>query len=272
MRQLFEAKVHLGHLTRFREPKMVPFIFDIRNKMHLIDLNKTQVHLEEALRFLRQLGERRGSKILFVGTKRIAQSVIKEQATRAGMPYVDRYWLGGTLTNYRTIRDSVKRLKDMEATQQQGGLEGLTKKEIRNLERKQARLERGVGGIKDMAGLPDALFVVDVGYEKIAVSEAQKLKIPIIGVVDTNHSPEGIDYVIPGNDDAMAAVRLYTTLAADAILEGRKSVVEPASEAAPQPIIKKVKKPLVNLKSASSAEIDSEKDDEKSNESNEAII
>lgn len=258
-RELFQAKVHFGHLTCFREPKMEPFIFGARNKMHLINLDKTITHLDAALAFLRKLGERRGSKVLFVGTKRVAQSIIKEQAIRAGMPYVDRYWLGGTLTNYRTIRDSVKRLKEMEANQQQGNLEGLTKKEIRSLERKQARLERGVGGIKEMTGLPDALFIIDVGHEKIAVSEAQKLKIPIVGVVDTNHSPQGIDYVIPGNDDAKAAVQLYASLAADAILEGRSTIVDTSGETAPQPIIKKAKKTLFNLGAAFSAESTEEK-------------
>jgi len=244
LKQLFESKVHLGHLARFREPKMANFIFSTKNKMNVIDLDKTQMYLKSALEFLESIGTRKGSKILFVGTKRIAQAIIKQEATRCGMPYVDRYWRGGTLTNYRnTTRDSVKRLKDMEVMQAQGTFESATKKELRSFERKKAHLEKGVGGLKDMIGLPDALFIIDVGYEKIAVSEAKKLKIPIVGIVDTNHSPDGIDYVIPGNDDAMAAVELYGKLAADAILKGRESIANIVEgQNAPRPIIKTAKK------------------------------
>jgi small subunit ribosomal protein S2 len=259
LQQLFNAKVHIGHRTQFCQPKMKPFIletafdktlskiFGRKNRIHRINLQKTQTLLEEALAFLRELGGRRGSKVLMVATKSIAQPIIKEQAIRAGMPYVDQYWRGGTLTNYRVSRSSVKTLKDMYAEKEQGIFSSMTKKEIRRFETRLSHLEKGVGGIKDMVGLPDALFVIDVGCEKIAISEAKKLRIPIVGVVDTNDSPERIDCVIPGNDDAISAIQLYASLAADAILEGRRSLPETSSEA-PQPIIKTVKRKISNLK------------------------
>ncbi len=254
LEKLFASKVHLGHLRRFREPKMAPFTFNSKNvhlKTQLIDLDQTQKYLQKAYDFVKNLASRPGSKILFVGTKRIAQPIIKEQAIRANMPYVDQYWLGGTLTNYRTIRDSVKRLKSIITTRQSQKVEQMTKKEIRHLERKQIKLERGVGGITEMSGLPDALFIIDIGHEHIAVSEARKLKIPVIGVVDTNNSPEGIDYLIPGNDDAISAVTLYATLIADAVLEGTQFIVDREKvDAAPQPVIKKVKRVLDKISSS----------------------
>jgi small subunit ribosomal protein S2 len=221
LRHLFEAKIHLGHLTRFREPKMTPFIYGVKNRMHVLNLEHTLSYLAKAMQFASRLAARPGSKLLFVGTKRAAQAAMQAQAIRAGMPYVSRHWPGGMLTNYRTLRQSVKRLKELEMMSEEGDLKSLTKKEALGIKRKRAKLERDVGGIKEMSGLPDALFVIDIGYEYIAVSEAKKLKIPIIGVVDTNHSPEGIDYVIPGNDDATSAVQVYATHIADAVLAGR---------------------------------------------------
>jgi small subunit ribosomal protein S2 len=221
LRQLFEAGVHFGHRTCFREPKMAPYIYGVRNGISIIDLEKTRDYITEAQNYVAKLAARSGSKILFVGTKRAAQDLIKAQATRSGMPYVDYRWLGGLLTNYRTIRQSVKRLKELEVQSQDGTFNKLTKKEALNLQREMNKLERALGGIKDMNGLPDALFVIDRGYESIAIAEAQKLKIPVISVVDTNHSPQGIDYIIPGNDDATRAIELYTTLVADTILEAQ---------------------------------------------------
>lgn len=221
LRQLFEAGVHFGHRTCFREPKMTPYIYGVRNGISIIDLEKTREYINEALNYVAKVASRPGSKILFVGTKRAAQDLIKEQAIRCGMPYVNHRWLGGLLTNYSTIRKSVKKLKDLEAESQSGGFSKLTKKEALNQERKMSKLERGLGGIKDSSGLPDALFVIDRGYEAIAIAEAQKLKIPVISIVDTNHSPEGIDYIIPGNDDAARAIVLYTEMIADTILEAR---------------------------------------------------
>lgn len=230
LRQLFEAGVHFGHRTCFREPKMLPYIYGVRNGISIIDLEKTRDYITEALNYVAKLAARPGSKILFVGTKRVARDLIKEQAIRAGMPYVNHRWLGGLLTNYRTIRQSVKRLKELEAKSQDGSFDQLTKKEILNLQRQMDKLERALGGIKDMSGLPDALFIIDRGYEDIAVAEAQKLGIPIISVVDTNHSPDGIDYIIPGNDDAARAIVLYTTMVADTILEVRAKATDTAVE------------------------------------------
>jgi small subunit ribosomal protein S2 len=255
LNQLFESKVHLGHLTRYWNPKMAPFIFGKQNGMHQIDLDKTRVCLDKALAFLRELGARQGSKVLFVGTKRIAQSIIKEQATRCGMPYVDQYWQGGNLTNYSMNSLSAKTLKNMEAMRQQENFgTGMTKKEIRNFERCLARLEKRVGGIKDMAGLPDALVIIDIGKERNAVREARDLNIPIIGVVDTNYSPDAVNYIVPGNDDSMASIRLYMTLAADAILEGRASIQEStASSYTAQPIIKRIKKSATHVTGAAKA-------------------
>ena len=220
MRDMLAAGVHFGHQTRFWNPKMAPFIFGSRNKIHIINLEKTLPAFNEALTELRNLGSRK-HKILFVGTKRAAAKVVKEQASRVGMPYVDQRWLGGMLTNYKTIRQSIRRLQELETQSTDGTFEMLTKREALQRSRLMEKLERSLGGIKDMGGLPDALFVVDVMHEHIAVSEANKLGIPVFGVVDTNSDPEGIDYIIPGNDDAIRAIRLYVTAVADAIAEGQ---------------------------------------------------
>lgn len=227
LRQLFEAGVHFGHRTCFREPKMAPYIYGVRNGISIIDLEKTRDYITEALNYIAKIAARPGSKILFVGTKRAAQDLVKEQALRCGMPYVNHRWLGGLLTNYRTIRQSIKRLKELEAQSLDGSFDQLTKKEALNLQRQMDKLERGLGGIKDMSGLPDALFVIDRGYEHIAICEAQKLKIPVISIVDTNHSPEGIDYIIPGNDDAARAITLYTQMVADTVLDARAAAKKP---------------------------------------------
>jgi small subunit ribosomal protein S2 len=217
---MLAAGVHFGHQTRFWNPKMAPFIFGSRNKIHIINLEKTLPAFSDALTELRNLGSRK-HKILFVGTKRAAAKVIKEQASRVGMPYVDQRWLGGMLTNYKTIRQSIKRLQELETQSTDGTFEMLTKREALQRARLMEKLERSLGGIKEMGGLPDAVFVVDVMHEHIAVSEANKLGIPVFGVVDTNSDPEGIDFIIPGNDDAIRAIRLYVTAVADAISEGR---------------------------------------------------
>ena len=221
MREMLEAGVHFGHQTRFWDPKMAPYIYGHRNKIHIINLEKTQPLFIDAMKFIRQLAARRGT-ILMIGTKRQAREVIAAEAKRCGMPYVDQRWLGGMLTNFKTVKTSLKRLKDMKA-QQEAGLEAMSKKEQLMFQRELDKLEKDIGGIQDMNTLPDALFIVDVGFHKIAVAEAQKLGIPIIGVVDSNHSPEGIDYVIPGNDDSSKAVTLYARGIADAIIEGRNS-------------------------------------------------
>ena len=219
MREMLEAGVHFGHQTRFWNPKMAPFIYGPRNKIHIINLEKTLPKFEEAMKFVRQLSGKRGT-ILMVGTKRQARDVINMEAHRAGMPFVDQRWLGGMLTNFKTVKGSLKKLKEMQATKE-AGMDQLSKKESLMFERELAKLEKDIGGIQDMGALPDALFVIDVGYHKIAIAEAIKLGIPIIGVVDTNHSPLGIDYVIPGNDDSAKAVALYAKAVADAVLEGR---------------------------------------------------
>ena len=224
MREMLEAGVHFGHQTRFWNPKMAPFIFGHRNKIHIINLEKSLPMFQEAQKYAKQLAANRGT-ILMVGTKRQARELVAEQAQRAGVPYVDQRWLGGMLTNFKTVKTSIKRLKDMKA-QQEAGLESMSKKEQLMFSRELEKLERDIGGIQDMTGLPDAIFVIDVGYHKIAVSEAKKLGIPLIGVVDSNHNPEGIDYVIPGNDDSAKAVALYARGIADAILEGRANAVE----------------------------------------------
>jgi small subunit ribosomal protein S2 len=220
MRDMLAAGVHFGHQTRFWNPKMAPFIFGSRNKIHIINLEKTMPSFDAALVELRNLASR-GNKILFVGTKRAAEKVIREQATRVGMPFVDQRWLGGMLTNYKTIRQSIKRLQELEIQAQDGTFEMLTKKEALQKRRLMEKLERSLGGIKDMGGLPDAIFVIDVMREHIAISEARKLGIPVFGVVDTNSDPDGVDWVIPGNDDAIRAIRLYVTTVADAIQEGK---------------------------------------------------
>lgn len=229
MRQMLEAGVHFGHRTRYWNPQMAPYIFGERNKIHIINLEHTLPMFNEATNFLGQLAAKK-STILFVGTKRAAQEPIKEAAIRCGMPYVNRRWLGGMLTNFKTVRASIKRLKDLETLTQDGTLHRLTKKEALSLTREMEKLDRSLGGIKDMNGLPDALFIIDVGNEKIAVKEANKLGIPVTGVVDTNNSPANIDYVIPGNDDAIRAIGLYANGIADAILEGRQSNLEIVSE------------------------------------------
>ena len=221
MREMLEAGVHFGHQTRFWNPKMAPYIYGHRNKIHIINLEKTQPLFNDALKFIRQLSAKRGS-ILMVGTKRQAREVVALEASRAGMPYVDQRWLGGMLTNFKTVKTSIKRLKEMKA-QQEAGLDTISKKEQLTFKREIEKLEKDIGGIQDMAALPDAIFVIDVGFHKIAVAEAQKLGIPLIGVVDSNHSPIGIDYVIPGNDDSSKAVALYARGIADAIIEGRAS-------------------------------------------------
>jgi len=222
MRQMLEDGVHFGHQARYWNPKMSEYIFGARNKIHIINLEKTVPLFQEAMNFVGRLASKRG-KILFVATKRSAQEVIKEEALRCGMPYVNHRWLGGMLTNYKTIRQSIKRLKDLMAMRDGGAYDRLSKKEILMLNRDIFKLERSLGGIKDMGSLPDALFVIDVGHEKIAITEAKKLGIPVIGVVDTNNNPDGVDYVIPGNDDAIRAIRLYAQAAADAILAAKAS-------------------------------------------------
>ena len=223
MRQMLEAGVHFGHQTRFWNPKMAPFIFGHRNKIHIINLEKSLPMFQEAQKYAKQLTANRGT-ILFVGTKRQAREIVAEEARRCGMPYVEQRWLGGMLTNFKTVKTSIKRLKDMKA-QQEAGLDSMSKKEQLMFSREMEKLEKDIGGIQDMNALPDAIFIIDVGYHKIAVSEAKKLGIPLIGVVDSNHNPEGIDYVIPGNDDSAKAVTLYARGMADAVLEGKANAV-----------------------------------------------
>lgn len=222
IRDMLAAGVHFGHRARYWNPKMAPYIFGVRNHVHIIHLDRTLIAMNEALAAVRAMAAQK-QKILFVGTKRAAQRVIREQATRVGMPFVDQRWLGGMLTNYKTIRQSIRRLKELEAQQERGVFDLLTKKEALQKHRMMERLERSLGGIKDMGGLPDALFVVDVMFERIAVVEANKLGIPIVGVVDTNSDPEGVDWVIPGNDDAIRAIRLYVTAVADEIQVGKRT-------------------------------------------------
>jgi len=229
MRQMLEAGVHFGHQTRFWNPKMAPYIFGHRNKIHIVNLEKTLVMYQDAMKYMRQLAANRGT-VLFVGTKRQAREIVAQEARRAGMPYVDERWLGGMLTNFKTVKTSIKRLRDMEATVADGGVERMSKKEALLFSREMEKLSKAIGGIKDMNGLPDALFVIDVGYHKIAITEAQKLGVPLIGVVDTNHNPDGIDYVIPGNDDSGKAIQLYAQGAADAILEGRANALQEAAK------------------------------------------
>ncbi|MGE0355327.1 MAG: 30S ribosomal protein S2 [Burkholderiales bacterium] len=224
MRQMLEAGVHFGHQTRYWNPKMSPFIFGARNKIHIINLEKSLPMYQEALKFVRTLTANKG-QVLFVGTKRQARDIVKEEAMRAGAPYVDYRWLGGMLTNFKTVKQSIKRLKEMDQMIADGSVEKLTKKEGLQFSREKEKLERSLGGIKDMGGIPDALFVIDVGFHKIAVTEAKKLGVPIVGVVDTNNSLDGVDYIIPGNDDSTRAIRLYARGVADAILEGRSQVI-----------------------------------------------
>jgi small subunit ribosomal protein S2 len=221
MREMLEAGVHFGHQTRFWNPKMAPYIFGHRNRIHIINLEKSLPMFEEAMKFVKQLSANRGT-ILMVGTKRQARELVSAEAKRAGVPFVDQRWLGGMLTNFKTVKTSIKRLKEMKA-QQQVGMDTLSKKEQLTFKREMEKLEKDIGGIQDMNALPDAIFVIDVGFHKIAILEAKKLGIPLIGVVDSNHSPIGIDYVIPGNDDSSKAVALYARGIADAIIEGRAS-------------------------------------------------
>ena len=230
MREMLEAGVHFGHQTRFWNPKMAPFIFGHRNKIHIVNLEKTLGMYQEAMKYIRQLSANRGT-ILMVGTKRQAREIIAAEAQRAGMPYVDQRWLGGMLTNFKTIKTSIKRLKEMEASIEDGSIDKLSKKEALMFHRELEKLQKAIGGIKDMGGIPDAIFVVDVGYHKGAITEAAKIGIPIIGIVDTNHSPEGVTYVIPGNDDSSKAITLYARGVADAILEGRANALNDVVEA-----------------------------------------
>ena len=220
-----EAGVHFGHQTRFWNPRMAPYIFGQRNKIHIVNLEKTMAKYNEAMEFVRKLAANRGN-IMFVSTKRQAREIIAEEAQRAGMPYVDERWLGGMLTNFKTVKQSIKRLKEVEAMMEDGSIERLSKREALTVRRELEKLQKSIGGIKDMGGLPDALFVIDVGYHKIAITEAQKLGIPVVAVVDTNHSPEGVDYLIPGNDDSSRAIRLYARGVADAVLQGRSQVLQ----------------------------------------------
>ena len=222
MRQMLEAGVHFGHQTRYWDPKMAPYIFGARGKIHIINLEKTLPLLTDAMNFIGGIAAKRGT-VIFVGTKRAASKSVAEEAQRCGMPYVSHRWLGGMLTNFRTIRQSIKRLRQIEKMEEDGSFARLVKKEVLQLTRERDKLEKTLGGIKDMKNLPTAMFVVDVGHEDIAVKEARKLGIPVIGIVDTNCSPNDIDYIIPGNDDAIRSIRLYTQLAADAVLEGRAS-------------------------------------------------
>ena len=248
MRLMLEAGVHFGHQTRFWNPKMAEFIFGARNKIHIVNLEKTLPLYNDAVNAIGKIAANRGS-ILFVGTKRAARNTIQEEARRCGMPYVNHRWLGGMLTNYKTIRQSIQRLMDLEEMSTGEGFARITKKEALGLRREMEKLEKVLGGIKNMKGLPDALFVIDVGHEEIAISEANKLGIPVFGIVDTNNSPEGIDYVIPGNDDAIKAIRLYSQGIADAVIEGRASaVIQPEEVEAPAPRKK------VSVKKAAKAE------------------
>ena len=229
MREMLEAGVHFGHQTRFWNPKMAPYIYGHRNKIHIINLEKTLPLFENALKFVRQLASKRGS-VLMIGTKRQARDVIALEAKRAGMPYVDQRWLGGMMTNFKTVKGSLKKLKEMQA-QVDAGTQPLIKKEALMFQREIAKLEKDIGGIQNMNALPDAMFVIDVGYHKIAVAEAIKLGIPVIGIVDSNHSPLGIDYVIPGNDDSAKAVALYARAIADAVLEGKANATNEVVQA-----------------------------------------
>lgn len=270
MREMLEAGVHFGHQARYWNPKMAPYIFGVRHKIHIINLDKSLPLYKEALNFISSIAAKNG-KILFVGTKRAAENIIREEAIRCGMPYVDHRWLGGMLTNYKTVRQSIKRLKDLEAMRDAKQFAGLTKKEALNLMRELTKLERALGGIKNMGGLPDALFVVDVGYENIAVTEANKLIIPIIGVVDTNRDPDNINYIIPGNDDAVRAIRFYTKHIADVIIEARASLLvakkeKAEAEAKEEP---KAKKKVTVKKKAKTVKITKVKKEEKSEEKTE---
>lgn len=265
MRQMLEAGVHFGHQTRFWNPKMAPFIFGERSKIHIINLEKTLPLYRDALNFVGSLAARKG-RILFVGTKRAAREIVGQEAARCGMPYVNHRWLGGMLTNFKTVRQSIKRLKDLEAMSEDGSFDKVGKKEALMLRREMDKLERGLGGIKNMETLPDALFIVDVGHEKIAIQEAKKLGVPVVAIVDTNNSPDGVDYVIPGNDDAIRAIQLYVRGIADAALEARASgaqmpggtdefvELDDVSEPEPRPAAKKKAKPAADEADAPATE------------------
>ncbi len=222
MREMLEAGVHFGHQARYWNPKMAPFIFGERNRIHIVNLEKSLPMYNDAMNFIGKLASKRGN-VLFVGTKRQARDIIQQQAERAGMPYVNHRWLGGMLTNFKTVKQSIKRLKDLEAMMQDGTIDRLSKKEALMRRRELEKLQRSLNGIKDMNGLPDAMFVIDVGHEKNAIMEANKLGIPVIAVVDTNCNPAGVDYIIPGNDDAIRAITLYVQGTANAVLEGKAS-------------------------------------------------
>lgn len=228
MRQMLEAGVHFGHQTRYWNPKMAPYIFGARGKIHIINLEKTVPAFNDAMNFISAVAQKRGT-VLFVGTKRSAREAIKEEAERCGMPYMTQRWLGGTLTNFRTVKQSVGRLKELEAAETDGTFDKLVKHEVLALRRERDKLEASLGGIKDMPHLPDALFVIDIGHEDIAVKEAKKLGIPVVAVVDTNYDPSLVDYAIPGNDDAIRAVQLYARAAADAVLEGKAAAPNAAT-------------------------------------------
>ena len=236
MRQMLEAGVHFGHQTRFWNPKMAPYIFGHRNKIHIVNLEKTLAMYNEAMQFIKRLSANRGT-ILFVGTKRQSREIIAEEAQRAGMPYVDQRWLGGMLTNFKTVKGSLKRLQEMETMVADGSIERLSKKEALTFRRELEKLQKSIGGIKEMGALPDVIFIIDVGYHKGAIAEAAKLGIPVVAVVDTNHSPEGVSYVIPGNDDSGRAIRLYARGVADAVLEGRSNALEQVVEAASEEFV-----------------------------------
>ena len=236
MREMLEAGVHFGHQTRYWNPRMAPFIFGHRNKIHIINLEKTLAMYQDAMKYIKQLASNRGT-VLFVGTKRQAREIVAEEAQRCAMPYVDHRWLGGMLTNFKTVKQSIKRLKEMELMAQDGTFERMSKKEALVLQREMEKLQRSLGGIKELSSLPDALFVIDVGYQKGAISEATKLGIPLVGVVDTNHSPEGINYIIPGNDDSSRAIRLYARGVADAVLEGRAQSIEEITSESPDEFV-----------------------------------
>lgn len=261
MRDMLEAGVHFGHQTRFWNPKMEQYIFGARSKIHIINLEKTLPMFRQAVELVADVAAK-GGKVLFVGTKRAAQDIIREQAERCDMPYVDHRWLGGMLTNYKTVRQSIRRLKDLKAKMADGSLEKLSKKESLTMRRELEKLEYSLGGIEHMAGIPDVIFVVDVGYEKIAITEANKLKIPVIGIVDTNNSPDGVDYVVPGNDDALRAITLYAKTIADTILAAKEKArvggdneeyVEIEGEAAPKKAKPKAEKPKVKVETKAKA-------------------
>lgn len=225
MRQMLEAGVHFGHQTRYWNPKMAPFIFGSRSRIHIINLEKTLPLFKESMKYIEEMAANKGT-ILFVGTKKAARKTVEQEARRCGMPYVNHRWLGGMLTNFKTIKQSINRLKELETMRDEGGMQRFSKKEALGMARELEKLERSLGGIKDMNGLPDALFVLDVGYEKNAIKEAKKLGIPVVGIVDTNHSPDNVDYMIPGNDDSIRALQLYAQSAAAAVLEGQAHSVE----------------------------------------------